>query len=71
MEVADNVGFTNPTSVLTQVLTAEEFYYAIDGYMLETIRTAGEDESLYIRSKLTETGMTATDATYGCYISPR
>ena len=72
VEVADNLGFTNPTSVLTQVLGAgsEEFYYAIDGYMLETIRTAGEDESLYIRSKLTETGTTATDATYGAYIVP-
>lgn len=72
VEVADNISFTNPTSVLTQVLGAgaETFYYALDGYMLETIRTAGEDESLYLRSKLTETGTTATDATYGCYVVP-
>jgi len=71
IEVADNASFTNATQVVDQQLPAgaDEFYYPIDGYQLETIRTAGEDESIYIRSKLVETGTTATDATYGAYIT--
>lgn len=70
-EVADNVGFTNPTTVFSTALgdAAEEFYIALDGYMLETIRTAGEDASIYMRTRLTETGTTATDATYGAYLT--
>lgn len=71
VEAADNAGFSNPTTVFSQrfAKAAQEFYVALDGYMLETLRTAGEDPSVFIRSRLTETGTTATDATYGAYLT--
>ena len=72
IEVADNSGFTNATQVFSQLLPAEaaEYYVAIDGYMLETIRTAGEDESTWIRSTATKAGTTATAVTYGAHLVP-
>ncbi|MEO1208584.1 MAG: hypothetical protein AAFX78_03495 [Cyanobacteria bacterium J06638_20] len=71
IEAADNTGFSNPTTLLTQTLpgTAAEYYLPIDGRQLETFRTAGEDPSIYIRCRLSETGTTATDVTYGAYIT--
>ena len=72
VEVASDAAFTTPTTVATQALAggAAEYYIAIDGYMLATIRSEGATESLYIRCGLTETGTTATDVTYGAYLTP-
>lgn len=71
LEAADNSGFTNPTTIWSKVLpaAADEYYIAVDGYMLETIRTAGEDESIYLRAGVTKTGTTATGVTYGAFLT--
>lgn len=71
IEVADNTGFTNLTSVRSIDLpaAADVYYVELSGAMLESIRTAGEDESIYIRSGVTKTGTTATDVTYGAFVT--
>lgn len=70
--VADNVSMSDPTTVYSIASTPATFdrYIAIDGRMLESIRLAGQDESVYIRVTATKTGTTATGITYGAYIVP-
>lgn len=71
IEAADNTGFTNATTILTRVLPAAfDYYEPIDGAQIELLRTAGEDESIYIRAKVAETGTTATSVDYGALITP-
>ncbi|NEQ45623.1 MAG: hypothetical protein F6K00_19590 [Leptolyngbya sp. SIOISBB] len=70
INVADNVGMSDPTAIHTQVLPASfDYYVPIDGKQIEAIRTAGQDESLYIQASIAETGTTATSCTYGAYVT--
>lgn len=71
LEAADNSGFSNPTTIWSKVFPAAADTYRIDvsGAMLESIRTTGEDASIYIRSGVTKTGTTATSVTYGAYLT--
>ena len=70
INVADNVGMSDPTTIYTQVLPATfDYYVPIDGHQIELIRTDGQDESMYIQASVAETGTTATSVSYGAYVT--
>lgn len=69
---ADNSSMTNATTLYdTGALsaTAEQIRIPLEGKAAELLRTSGEDESVYLAVKATETGTTAGNITYGAYLT--
>lgn len=69
---ADNSAMSDPTTLYdTGALsaTAEEIRIPLDGLAAEQLRVSGQDESIYLAIKATETGTTAGDITYGAFVT--